>query len=375
MQESKTSMMTDVQSTSHVGILNMSITPGGNETTLMDAVPRGTTTNEENPLIRTIEVITSVLFTLVFVLGVLGNTLVIFAATGRLKGHHKTVSVLILNLSFADLLYLIICLPFQATIITVPSWIFGGFMCKMVQFLIYASMCASSFTLVAMSMDRYFAVVYPLKFFGVRTLRNVLYVTVIIWVLAVGCSAPFLYIFELLNTVGEHGEPVSYCVEIWGARLPRQQYYTFLFIISYMSPLLLMIVSYILILRALWRTFKPSEDSDSSNNKAKKKVTLIVSVVVLAFGICWLPHHIMYLWLNYGDFPFTNGTLALKLTAVILSSCNSCLNPIIYSIMSENFRQALRRYLRRCTSSRERTKVVPRHYRMKLLRTKRFQVW
>ncbi len=156
--------------------------------------------------------------------------------------------------------------------------------------------------------------------------------------------------------------------------LARRYFYTFLFVISYTLPLLLMITSYLLILRALWQTFKPSEDSESSANNAKKKVTLIVSVVILAFGICWLPHHIMYLWLNYGGFPFTDGTLVLKVTEVIMSSCNSCLNPIIYSIMSDNFRQALRRYLRRCASSRERTKVVPRHRRMKLLRAKRFQV-
>ncbi|XP_033630595.1 galanin receptor type 1-like [Asterias rubens] len=383
-------LVTDITGPSLDKMLNYSVTAGSNISNSGNASfyqgnesnNGGGATQEEIPFLYTIKVVTSVLFSLVFVLGVLGNTLVILAATGRIRGLHKTMSVLILNLSFADLLYLVFCLPFHATLITVPSWMFGGFMCKMVQFLIYASMCASSFTLVAMSMDRYFAVVHPLKFFGVRTLRNVICVISFIWALAIACAAPFLFVFETFDMLDANGDEVSYCVEVWpddnprdDIKLSRRYFYTFLFVISYMLPLLLMITSYLLILRALWTTFKPSEDSESSANNAKKKVTLIVSVVVLAFGICWLPHHIMYMWILYGDFPFTDGTLVLKVTEIIMSSCNSCLNPIIYSIMSENFRQALRRYLRRCTSSRERTKVVPRHRRMKLLnRAKRFQV-
>ncbi|XP_038064430.1 galanin receptor type 1-like [Patiria miniata] len=355
-----------------VGIVNMSTGDGKNEGNSSLGAGPGDDEDIGDP-VSTVKVIITVLFTLVFLVGVLGNILVIVAATGRLRGLQKSMSVFILNLSVADLLYLLICLPFQATIITLPSWIFGGFMCKIVQFLTYVSMCASIFTLVAMSMDRYFAVAYPLKFFGVRTLKNSISIIVLIWVLAVGCSAPFLHVF-LIHTIEDgDGVVLSYCVEWgWNNRTQRKRYYAFLFAACYMVPLLLMILSYVLILRTLWRTFKPnSEDTDSSSNKAKKKVTMIVSVVVLAFGICWLPHHVMYMWINFGKFPLTDGTLALKMMAVTLSSLNSSLNPIIYSIMSENFRQALKRCIARCTSSRERTKVVPRHYRLKLLRSKR----
>ncbi|XP_022095449.1 galanin receptor type 1-like [Acanthaster planci] len=357
-----------------VGIVNISTGDGRNDEN--GSLGTGPGDGENEDPVSTVKVIITVLFTLVFMVGVLGNVFVIVAATGRLRGLQKSMRVFILNLSVADLLYLLICLPFQATIITLPSWIFGGFMCKMVQFLTYVSMCASIFTLVAMSMDRYFAVAYPLKFFGLRTLRNSIFIIVSIWVIALGCSAPFLRVFLILKAEDESGLLVSYCVEGgWDNRTQRKRYYAFLFAACYMVPLLLMVLSYVLILRTLWRTFKPNSDTDSSSNKAKKKVTLIVSVVVLAFGICWLPHHVLYMWINFGKFPLTDGTLALKMMAVTLSSLNSSLNPIIYSIMSENFRQALKRCFWRCTSTRERTKVVPHHYRLKLLRSKRsFQV-
>ncbi|XP_072036358.1 galanin receptor type 1-like [Amphiura filiformis] len=294
------------------------------------------------------------IFGTILVVGILGNVLVIIAASRRLQGMHKTMSVFITNLSFADLMFLIFCMPFAATIFTIPSWIFGTFMCKFVNFTMYASMLASIYTLVAMSLDRYIAVVYPLKFVNLRTFRKSVAVTLIIWTVSIAFSSPYMYVFtteqENYTTYSE-----TYCVERWNHTRHRPRYHIFLFLCGYALPFIVITVAYLRILCVLWRKFQPTSDGTQSNiSKSKKKVTLMVCIVVTAFGFCWLPHHIINLWMGFGDFEFTTATMIFKIFSLSISSLNSSINPIIYSVMSDNFRHALSKAIHHVLWKRER---------------------
>lgn len=98
-------------------------------------------------------VLVPLLFALIFVVGAVGNTLVL---TVLLRGGRavSTTNLFILNLGVADLCFLVCCVPFQATIYTLDGWVFGALLCKAVHFLIFLTMHASSFTLAAVSLDR-----------------------------------------------------------------------------------------------------------------------------------------------------------------------------------------------------------------------------
>ena len=309
------------------------------------------------------------IFGSIFVLGVLGNLMVIIAASRRLQGMHKTMSVFITNLSFADLLFLTFCMPFSAAVFTIPSYIFGNFICKFANFTMYASMLASIYTLVAMSLDRYIAVVYPLKFFNIRTFRNSLKTVLVIWAVSIAFSSPYLYVFTT-ESVNYTTHTEIYCVERWHYRQQRPRFHIFLFLCGYAVPFVVITVAYLRILCVLWRKFQPTTDGSQSNiSKNKNKVTLMVCIVVTAFGFCWLPHHIINLWMGFGDFPFTMGTMIFKLFSLCISSFNSCLNPIIYSIMSDNFRHALVKAIRHVIWKRQQsTSRLGRQNRGLLLR-------
>lgn len=99
-------------------------------------------------------VIVSVVFSLIFLLGTVGNSLVlaVLLRSGQLS--YNTTNLFILNLSVADFFFIIFCVPFQATIYSLEGWVFGSFMCKVVHFFINLTMYASSFTLAAVSVDR-----------------------------------------------------------------------------------------------------------------------------------------------------------------------------------------------------------------------------
>lgn len=100
-------------------------------------------------------VIVSVVFSLIFLLGTVGNSLVLAVLLRSGQVGYNTTNLFILNLSVADFFFIIFCVPFQATIYSLEDWVFGSFMCKAVHFFINLTMYASSFTLAAVSVDRY----------------------------------------------------------------------------------------------------------------------------------------------------------------------------------------------------------------------------
>uniref|UniRef100_A0ACB8FD64 Galanin receptor type 1 n=2 Tax=Sphaerodactylus townsendi TaxID=933632 RepID=A0ACB8FD64_9SAUR len=73
---------------------------------------------------------------------------------------------------------------------------------------------------------------------------------------------------------------------------------------------------------------------------SKKKTAQTVLVVVVVFGISWLPHHIIHLWVEFGIFPLTPASFVFRVIAHCLAYSNSSVNPIIYGFLSENFRKA-----------------------------------
>ena len=78
----------------------------------------------------------------------------------------NTTNVLILSLALADLLFIVLCVPFTGVdyaLSATQGWPFGLLWCKTVQYLIYTTNFFSIYTLILMSMDRFLAVVYPVR--------------------------------------------------------------------------------------------------------------------------------------------------------------------------------------------------------------------
>uniref|UniRef100_A0A673Y6X0 G-protein coupled receptor 54-like n=1 Tax=Salmo trutta TaxID=8032 RepID=A0A673Y6X0_SALTR len=74
------------------------------------------------------------LFSLIMLVGLVGNSLVIHVIT-RHQQMRTVTNFYIVNLASTDIMFLVCCVPFTATLYPLPSWVFGDFMCRLVSYL------------------------------------------------------------------------------------------------------------------------------------------------------------------------------------------------------------------------------------------------
>uniref|UniRef100_G1NV54 G-protein coupled receptors family 1 profile domain-containing protein n=2 Tax=Myotis lucifugus TaxID=59463 RepID=G1NV54_MYOLU len=241
-----------------------------------------------------------------FLVGTVANSLGAGRCCFRSGRAVSTTNLFILNLGVADLSFIVCCVPFQATIYTLDGWVFGSLLCKAVHFLIFLTMHASSFTLAAVSLDRYLAIRYPLRSRELRTPRNALGAIGLIWGLSLLFSGPYLSYYRQSRLAN-----LTVCHPAWSA--PRRRAMDLCtFVFSYLLPLLVLGLTYARTLRSLWRAVDPGA-AGSGARRAKRKVTRMIVVVAALFSLCWLPHHAIILCVWFGRFPLTRATYVLRI--------------------------------------------------------------
>nr|CAD7443683.1 unnamed protein product [Timema bartmani]CAD7456831.1 unnamed protein product [Timema tahoe] len=262
-----------------------------------------------------VAIVVPILFGLIVLIGLFGNALVVIVVAFN-QQMRSTTNLLIINLAIADLLFIVFCVPFTATDYMLPYWPFGDVWCKIVQYLIVVTAYASVYTLVLMSLDRFLAVVHPITSMSVRTERNAITAIVVTWVLIVLASIP-VYL--------SHG--------------------TIFFATSYVIPLALICGLYLCMLMRLWRGVTPGGHVSAESRRGKKRVTRMVVVVVAIFAVCWFPIQIILVLKSVNLYEITNTSVMIQIVSHVLAYMNSCVNPILYAFLSENFRKAFRKVI------------------------------
>ncbi|CAD5123650.1 unnamed protein product [Dimorphilus gyrociliatus] len=293
-----------------------------------------------NPPIESI--IIPVVFGLIVLVGAIGNVLVLIAVFRQPM--RTTTNLFIVNLAVADLLFLIFCAPFHAIVYT-QHWYFGEVACKLVHLLQFSAMLASIWTLVTMSADRFLAVSFPVRTKHLRKPRAALISSSLVWVLAVFSSV----LWPIVYTIRKYGD-IPVCSDAFDSDQKRASTFLLLFVFGYAIPLAVIALLSALLIRQLWKT--PMDCSRRASTEAKKKVTRLIVVVVLAFALCWLPSHVFWLYttlhkLHQGrEAPKTMALYVFRMISHVLSYANSAVNPILYAFLSRHFRIAFRRALK-----------------------------
>lgn len=143
-------------------------------------------------------------FSTIAITGFVGNLLVILVVVFN-KNMHSTTNLLIVNLASADLMFVIFCVPFTGVDYVLQRWPFGAVWCRSVQYLIVVTAYASIYTLVLMSVDRFLAVVHPIRSRMLRTEHFTKIAIYTLWTVVLTVSLPVTFAHDVVVSRWDRG--------------------------------------------------------------------------------------------------------------------------------------------------------------------------
>ncbi|XP_063866061.1 LOW QUALITY PROTEIN: cholecystokinin receptor type A-like [Scylla paramamosain] len=213
---------------------------------------RGTNQAHDIPLLDTEGSVRIPCYVIIFLLGMIGNTLVIVTLLQNRKMRTIT-NVFLLNLAFSDLLLGVFCMPFTLIGSLLRDFIFGAVMCRLIPYFQAVSVSVSVWTLVAISLERFYAICQPLKSRGWQTLSHAYKIISLVWLLSLVFMAPIAVLSQLLP-VGNTSR--HKCREMWPSLHFERGFSMFLCATLLLVPLVIMVAAYSSITISLWHGMK-----------------------------------------------------------------------------------------------------------------------
>lgn len=302
--------------------------------------------------------IQTLLYVLIIIGSLFGNCLVITIVlkTTKMK---TTVNYFITNMAISDLLVPVLAVPVKiAQAFSGNAWLIGGefgeFSCKLVPFCVDVSTAVSIQSLVIIALDRYFAVVYPLRKHFLNR-RRCLLTMGLTWLLAAFFHSPYFYTFRLFPS----GDQL-YCRPTWKPAFSdslkaEERYYFVLFTVLYAAPLLTTCILYAFIAFDLIRKNPNQSHQGNSSNRRRanenRSVICMMVTVVLVFTVCYTPGHIcLLLYYNALQSLGCNIEVAFKFS-MFMVHVNGALNPVIYFVFSRKYSIAVKNLISKIATS------------------------
>ncbi|MEQ2247912.1 Somatostatin receptor type 3 [Ilyodon furcidens] len=287
-------------------------------------------------------VLIPLIYIIVCIIGLGGNTLVIHIVLHYSKIESVT-NIYILNLAIADELFMF-GLPFLAVQNTLQSWPFGSFMCRLVMTVDSINQFTSIFCLTVMSIDRYLAVVHPIRSSKWRRPQVAKVVNGTVWALSFLVVLPVVIFANIQKAGGTCNIAWPQPANIW-----RAAFIIYTSTVGFFCPLLIICLCYLLIVFKIRSSGKKVHATSTKRRKSERKVTRMVVIVVAVFVFCWLPFYALNIINLLVSLP--SDYQGLYYFVVVLGYANSCANPIVYGFLSDNFKRGFRKAL--CRSTRK----------------------
>ncbi|KAM6170211.1 C-C chemokine receptor type 1-like [Rhynchocyon petersi] len=279
------------------------------------------------------------LYSLVFVVGLVGNILVVLVLM-QYKRLKSMTSIYLLNLAISDLLFLS-TLPFWIDYKLKDNWAFGDVICKFLSGFYFIGLYSEIFFMILLTVDRYLAIVHAVFALRARTIMFSIASCVVTWVLAILASIPGWQFSRTQLEINRYTCSLHFPHE--NLKKWKQFQALKLNILGLLLPLMVMIVCYTGIIRILLR--RPNEQ--------KVKAVRLIFVIMIIFFLFWTPYSLAMLVSAFQDSLFTDECaqskqldMAIQVTEMIAFT-HCCINPIIYVFVGERFRRYLHQLFHR----------------------------
>lgn len=184
------------------------------------------------------------------------------------------------------------------------------------------------------------AVCYPVS--RIRSERNTVYSILILWVIVILLNLPVFFVHGTKEIIHQE-KTYTFCTfDQENEFLKWDTFHAIFFVSGYLIPLIFISILYCCMLLRLWRS---NLSQSAESKRGKKRITRLVLIIVAAFAALWFPIQIILLLKSKGKYGSSHLTIALQIVAHILAYASSCINPLLYAFLSENFRKSFRKVI------------------------------
>ncbi|XP_053866963.1 free fatty acid receptor 2-like isoform X1 [Malaclemys terrapin pileata] len=277
------------------------------------------------PLVLTVYIFT-------FLTGLPSNLLAFYTFLVKVRQKPTPVDILLLNLTVSDI-FLLIFLPFKmAEAASGMVWPLPAFLCPLTNYFYYNSIYISSFFLMAVSVDRYLGVAFPIKYKLRRRPAYAIATSVVFWlIICAHCSIVYIVQYEVLSPNGTAtSNNVSNCYEHFS---PTQRQILLpvrleFFVVLFCLPFTVTIFCYVNLVRILvalpnisaWR---------------KQRAVGLALVTLFNFIVCFAPYNLSHV-VGFVQ----NKSPSWRVYALLLSTLNAALDPAIFYFSSTAVQRA-----------------------------------
>ncbi|KAL4636023.1 substance-P receptor [Arapaima gigas] len=282
----------------------------------------------------------------IVVVSVVGNVVVIWIIVAH-KRMRTVTNYFLVNLAFAEASMSAFNTVVNFTYAVHNEWYFGLVYCRFHNFFPIAAVFASIYSMTAIALDRYVAIIHPLQ--QRMASRETKVVVGAIWLLALCLAFPQYYYSSIAQLPGR---VVCYIdwpeYKVWNF---KRMYFLCVAGLIYFLPLLVMGCAYLVVGLTLWASEIPGDSSDRYREQlnAKRKVVKMMIVVVCTFATCWLPYHVYFLLHEFFPDLFEHTFIQQVYLAIMwLAMSSTMYNPIIYCCLNDRFRAGFKQAFHWC---------------------------
>ena len=271
-------------------------------------------------------------FAIIAAISIIAN-MAVFARIVR-RGANRISDILILNLVSSDAAVGVFSIPLDIAERLSDTWPFGGFLCNVIWPLQTVLMSVSVVTLLFMSIERYRAIATPFKL--KPSGKRVISLVIGIWLFSVVIASPYASILRYKD---------KWCSEFWPADSSTKIYTIAMFVILYVIPLSVITAVYsaigVFLRKHTDKIIKATSVNTRDNprhikalaqrrHKRNVRIMKVFVAGVVAFAICQLPTHVIWLWSELGDGWQWAHFDDVKILCNVLTYLNSAIDPFIF---------------------------------------------
>ncbi|XP_012975567.1 G-protein coupled receptor 183 [Mesocricetus auratus] len=291
-------------------------------------------------------------YCLVFVVGLLGNLLALVVIVQNRKKINST-TLYSMNLVISDILFTT-ALPTRIAYYALGfDWRVGDALCRVTALLFYINTYAGVNFMTCLSIDRFFAVVHPLRYNKIKRVEYAKGVCLSVWILVFAQTLPLL-----ITPMSKQEAGRTTCMEYPNFEETPSLPWILLggCLLGYVLPLIVILICYSQICCKLFKTARqnPLAEKSGANRKALNTIVFIIVVFIL----CFTPYHISIIQHMIKKLcspgalacaPRYSFQISLHFT-VCLMNFNCCMDPFIYFFTCKGYKRKVMKMLKRQVS-------------------------